>query len=69
MLRDKSATYVLGTLAQWHITYRTYVTRPRGWPNRGAMWRSGAPQRRGARAARRAAMHIRAVMRRCVEWV
>ncbi len=42
-----------------------YVTWPRGRRGRGAMWRSGATQRRGARAARRAAMHIRAVICRC----
>jgi len=42
-----------------------YVTWPRGRRGRGAMWRSGAPQRRGARAAQRAAMYIRAVIRSC----
>ena len=42
-------------LAQWRITYRTYVTRPRARPGRGAMWRSGAPQRRAARGAPRGA--------------
>src|SRR4030042_262273 len=40
-----------------------YVTWPRGRRGRGAMWRSGAPQRRGARAAQRAGMYIRAVIR------
>lgn len=30
--------------AQWRITFRAYVTWPRGQPGRGAMWRSGAPQ-------------------------
>ena len=63
MSRGISVTYVLGVLRVLHITCRTYVTWPRAQPGRGAMWRSGAPQRRGARAAQRAAMHIRAVMR------
>jgi hypothetical protein len=39
-----------GTITQWSISNRTYVTWPRAQPGRGAMWRSGAPQRRGARA-------------------
>src|SRR4030042_1067761 len=33
----------------FRITYRPYVTWPRAQPGRGAMWRSGAPQRRVAR--------------------
>ena len=38
-------------LLAFHITNRTYVTWPRAQPGRGAMWRSGAPQRRVARGA------------------
>ena len=32
----KSITYVLGTLCTCHITYSSYVTRPRAQPGRGA---------------------------------
>ena len=38
---------------------------PRAQPGRGAMWRSGAPQRRGARGARRAPMHITCCYTKC----
>ena len=56
--------YIIGGPARGRLTLHAFVTWPRGRMGRGAMWRSGA--RRGARAARRAAMHIRAVIRRCV---
>ena len=65
MLQGKSVTYVLGTLVKLRITNRAYVTWPRAQQGQGAVWRSGALQRRAARAARMAAMYIRAVIRRC----